>query len=167
MERSFNPAVLLVLLYVVLAVFVIATVPQLPLLVATHFNASGHADGWMPRASIAGFTLVFGFVMPAFMLTVFWVIRFLPFSSINLPNKDYWLAPERREETFARMLRHGVRLGCLSLALVTGLHYLILVANSQTPPEVSTRMIAGLTIAFAAGLVVWIVTLFRVLRLHS
>jgi Domain of unknown function (DUF1648) len=46
---------------------------QLPAYVATHFDAAGRANGWMPRAASLAFTL--GFM--AFMLAVFTVILYV------------------------------------------------------------------------------------------
>jgi uncharacterized membrane protein len=73
--------------------------PQLPNVVASHFNERGVVNGWQPKSGffivliaasvIAG---VVGFGIPRIMRT-------LPVEMINLPNKRYWLAPERSEET--------------------------------------------------------------------
>src|SRR5207237_10482450 len=121
---------LVVLLYAVFAGYVISTIPQFPEIVATHFSAGGHADGWMVRASFIRFSLIFGMAMPVFLVTIFWLVRFLPPSAVNLPNRDYWLAPGQRASTNAKLMRHSIWLACLTVALTTGLHYMILAANS-------------------------------------
>ena len=77
--------------------------PILPENVASHFNAVGVADSWMPKE---GF-LIFEIAILAIVIGHFSILPFLiekmPDSLINLPNKKYWLAPERRAATFALM----------------------------------------------------------------
>lgn len=77
--------------------------PQLPERIASHFNASGEADGWMSKSAF----IVFETGLLTFILGVFFCVSYfmpkLPNGLINLPNKDYWLAPERRAETFRIM----------------------------------------------------------------
>ena len=73
--------------------------PQLPDTVASHFSASGEADGWMSRG---GFIIFYAALM-VFLYGTFvgtgYLMRVLPDSYINVPNKNYWLAPVRREES--------------------------------------------------------------------
>src|SRR5580692_11121933 len=73
----------------------------LPERLASHFGASGLPNGWMtkPQFFIA-YALVF---LPA-LFVEFLVGRSVakkPADKLRLPNKEYWLAPERRAETFA------------------------------------------------------------------
>ena len=70
--------------------------PLLPNIVASHFDARGIPNGWSTKQAFfqifAGMTLlgaVLVFGMPK-------VIAFTPRQLINLPNKDYWHAPEQR-----------------------------------------------------------------------
>jgi hypothetical protein len=41
-----------------------------------------------------------------------------PDSRLNLPNKDYWLAPQRREETFASITGHLLWFGTATFLLL-------------------------------------------------
>jgi uncharacterized membrane protein len=81
--------------------------PQLPERIASHFNFHGEPDAWMSKSGF--FTFQFGLL--AFVCGLFFCISYflpkMPRSLINLPNKDYWLAPERRAETF-RVLRDKI-----------------------------------------------------------
>ncbi len=73
----------------------------LPQRVASHFNNAGQPDGWMSRdahtLSQVGITL---FIALLFFTLAMFLPR-LPDRFINLPHRDYWLAPTRRGETFA------------------------------------------------------------------
>jgi uncharacterized membrane protein len=79
---------------------------KLPARMATHFDANGLPNGWMSRD---GFFAFYAGIL-AFMLLVVVVlapasIGRLPPSMINLPNRDYWLAPERAAATKAKLGR--------------------------------------------------------------
>ena len=159
-----HPAALLLILFVCFAGYVVVTTQHLPPRVATHFNASGHADGWMSRTSILKFTLGFGFGLPAFLVTLFGLLRYLPNSMINIPDRDYWLAPERRDATYAMVWHHSFWLGSLTVALMAGLHYRIPRANAVSPPGISTMQITVLCGSFLLGTLAWILTLLRKLK---
>jgi uncharacterized membrane protein len=76
---------------------------ELPRRMASHFGPSGAADGFMSRD---GFMLVMALVsgVPVLLSTgVPALIRHMPNEAINMPNRDYWLSPERRERSISRL----------------------------------------------------------------
>lgn len=87
------------------AVFVIVTSLELPPVVASHFALGGIANGFMSRQGYVVFMLIMmvGLVV-VFELTTR-ALRLFPARSFNLPNRDYWLAPERRDETLRNIER--------------------------------------------------------------
>ncbi len=106
-----------------------------------------------------------GLGFPVFIVGVFFAIRFLPDSVINLPRRGYWLAPERRAATFAYAFRHSFWIASMLIGLSAGVEYLTLQANRQgaAMAHLSTPALA-LTGCFFAGTVVWIVCMFRRFR---
>lgn len=74
--------------------------PQLPLRVASHFNARGLPDGYMARETFFTDLALLGGGLVVLLLLTPLLLRALPDSLINLPHRDYWLAPERRTESF-------------------------------------------------------------------
>lgn len=76
-----------------------AVYPQLPGVVASHFDGRGAPNGWQTKqAFFAGFVgMTVLCVLIGFGLAR--MIGALPIQLINLPNKRYWLAPEHREDT--------------------------------------------------------------------
>jgi serine/threonine-protein kinase len=146
------------------AAFVVATTPALPPTVATHFGGGGLADGWMTRDGYRLFILFFVVVLPLGMVAALgWLPRARP-GWINIPNRDYWLAPERRDATADYLLGHACWLGVLMVALIAGIHYALLAANAQTPPRLSTPLFVALLLGFFLGLGLWIAALYRRLR---
>jgi serine/threonine-protein kinase len=104
---------------------------ELPERMASHFDASGHADGWMSKA---GFFVLFGLSFASVTLVPAVIARFaprFPDSLVNLPNKAYWLAPERRAETFGYIARWLLWLGAVSALLFTWLLSSTIEANLQ------------------------------------
>ncbi|HOJ73075.1 MAG TPA: DUF1648 domain-containing protein [Phycisphaerae bacterium] len=93
-------SVLVGMLLIELAVYY----PRLPDRVVSHFGASGEPDGWQSKQAFTTFTIAFPIVLAALMIgaqaTMLYLGR-IPISLVNLPNKKYWLAPERRAETLA------------------------------------------------------------------
>ena len=78
--------------------------PQLPAVMASHFSARGIPNGWAPKPM---FFLIMGIAVFVSALPGFLAPRQIesrPPARLNLPHKDYWLAPERREDTW-RFLR--------------------------------------------------------------
>lgn len=145
----------LAFLWAAFASYVWFTAEQLPERVATHFGTSGAADAWMLREGYVRFTLVMGFALPAFILGVFALIRRSAGWGLNIPHKDYWLAPERREQTFAFIQRQGAFLAGLLIIFFAALHHSILAANMRTPAALSVADAGWLGGGFLAGMIVW------------
>lgn len=75
--------------------------PALPLKVASHFNVNGRPDSWMNKSSFVAFhAFIIAAISAMFFLTGFF-LRKIPVALLNLPNKDYWLMPEKREDTYS------------------------------------------------------------------
>ncbi len=162
MNRRHRVAVvILAVFWLGFAGYVSLTAPQLPESVATHFGAGGKPNGWMTRAQHLRFTLAMGTALPAFILGVFAFMRRRPDRMLNIPNRDHWLAPDRREATFDFVQRCGYWLAGLLIAFLAGLHHSILAANSRSPVALSPADFLTVTGVFLAALVVWIVLLCR------
>ncbi len=86
--------------------------PLLPERMAGHFNFEGLPNGWEPKdvffllmLVVIGVTAVIPFLSPR-------LIAARPDNRINLPNRSYWLAPARREETFRFITAQMAWFGC-------------------------------------------------------
>lgn len=146
------------------ATFVWHTSASLPPVVASHFGSNGAADGFMPRDTYVAMMLVIAVGLPL-------LIAFLPGAlasrggkNLNIPHREYWLAPERRENTITFLRLHGQWFAA-ALALFLGhVHWLVVQANMLRPPQLSTfGMVAGL-VAFFVFLGSWLVVLFARFR---
>jgi uncharacterized membrane protein len=119
--------------------------PRLPERIALNFDASGHPDGLGTRneffavegAVVAGMTVL--------LLLLEWLVPRMPASRVNMPNKDYWLAPERRAATDLMIQRWLSAFLLLSLGfLVYVIQLAILVNVTGDNAYMSVPMWAGL-----------------------
>ena len=95
------------------------------------------------------------------MVALCYATRFLPNNLVNLPNREFWLASERRQETAAYVGRHSLWLACMMVLFFTGLHLLVVVANRPGSRELSMSWILVLTFGLLAGTGVWAAGLLR------
>lgn len=161
MKSARAPILLLALLYAGFVALVWLTREQLPERVASHFGASGRADGWMSRDSHVRYVMTFGLVFPMVVPAICYCVRFLPAALINIPRREYWLAPERKAETTDYLFRHSLWLGCLAVCFIAGSHWMVVDANLSIPPRLSTPLLASVAGGFIVGLVCWVGVLLR------
>lgn len=77
-----------------------ASYRAMPAVVASHFDAAGRPNSYAPREMLVGIHVFVVLTLGAVILINGAALR-TPNARFNLPHKDYWLAPERREETIA------------------------------------------------------------------
>jgi hypothetical protein len=135
-----GPAVTLLVSFLVVLGLIWMTGDTLPSHVASHFDASGTPDGWMSRNTYLGWMSGVAIGVSGVFVSIFLGIRFLPPSTINLPRREYWLAPERSASTMAFLMRAGIWLACISLWLLLGVHLFVLSANSSEPVHLSAAI---------------------------
>ena len=102
---------------------------RLPERMATHYNLAGQADGYQTRSGFAWSSALISLALFTLFAAAPALMARAPDRLVNLPNKDYWLAPERRAETLARLGVLVQWLGCATIALLVGVFELIVRAN--------------------------------------
>lgn len=135
--------------------------PQMPVRMASHFAASGTPNGWMTREQ---FFVVYAITFLPALFVEFWVGRKIsktPEARINLPNKGYWLAPERRGETFAYFETFFAWYGCALLLLLVFVFGLAMQANLSPEPRLPTAPTLTALAAFVLFNVAAIVAILR------
>jgi hypothetical protein len=143
--------------------FVITTSNQLPTHVAVHFDASGRATSFMSsgqyRLFILGFAIGLPIVLVATLRSVYSRAK-----SFNLPNREYWLAPQRIAGTRSFLVVHGVWFGTQFTGLMCFVHWLVLDANRQIPPTLSNQAFFIGLLAFFGCMVAWLGSLLITFR---
>jgi hypothetical protein len=55
----------------------------------------------------------------------------------NLPDRDHWLAPARREATLATLKGFAVAIGIVTTLFIGAVHLLLVQANGHSPPRLA------------------------------
>lgn len=117
--------------------------PQLPETVASHFDINGVPNGWMSKTT---FGVVMAFVTILTIGSTAGIALLLPHmqDAINIPNKDYWLAPERREETMAFIGSSLLWIACAVVLLLLVINFYVFRMNMEKTPALALPMIPTL-----------------------
>ena len=134
---------------------------KLPGIVATHFADGGRANGWQTHSAFfltelfaVSLATLLGFGVPALLAVI-------PASLINVPNKEYWFAPERRESTLVYFRMSFAWFGCGLLAFLIFVNELVFRANLTTPRQLNTTAFVTALFVFLAFTGAWTVSLIR------
>ena len=129
--------------------------PRLPERLATHFNVAGAPDGWSSRGSFLTVWIVTVAVMGVLFPGLRLLVRILPARFINVPRRDYWLAPGRDVYTREAIGELILWLGLLMLATMSGLNHLTLRANLSPSPDLGPWpwIIVGLNLVLLGTMV--------------
>ena len=151
-----GPQRLFIFLLVLVVVQSIYYYPQLPERVASHFDGRGWPNGWMTRGTFVGFYWSMAGLMALIFLGLPRFLRRAPNRWINLPRRDYWLAPERRAETVAYLGRQLLWMGSASLILFIVVFHLAFQANLTDAPRLSPAAFP-LIVAYLVFTLLWVV----------
>ena len=152
-----RPSRALILLLIVLALLqAVHYGPLLPDEIATHFDAAGQANEWTSKTGFLLTNLAFMIGMAALFFALPAGLSKIPNEWISMPNKDYWLAPERRAATLERVQRWSEWLGVATVALFLGITELTVLANLSTDPALGQGfwVLFGAYMIFMVGWVV-------------
>ena len=145
-------------------VFVLSTSQFMPDIVGSHFGLAGHADSLMPRGFYIRFMLSLLLGLPLLLVVIPNLFLSSSTARINLPNRDYWLAPEQRADTIAFLRNHNLRLGSILILFFCYVHWLVVQANRVYPPHLSSFWFIGGLIMFIVANLIWTVALFQRFR---
>ncbi|HKI11036.1 MAG TPA: DUF1648 domain-containing protein [Candidatus Acidoferrum sp.] len=135
--------------------------PLLPERMASHFSYDGTPNAWQPKDAffllmlvVVGLTFFGAFLTPRF-------IAARPDKRINLPHKDYWLAPTRREETFRFIAAQMAWSGCAMLFVLLFATFLAIRANLSSDGRFDNGTMIKVLAVFIFLMVLWIVHFLR------
>ena len=138
--------------------------PRLPARMASHWNAAGEANAFMPKDDFFKMHFVAAGLMAFVFLVVPLLITRLPSGMINLPNKEYWLAPERRARTAEKLQTFLVGFGNVMMLFLLLVFRETMHASLLPIPRLPYR-IWVLLILLGAWIIYWTVRMLRAFRL--
>jgi len=145
---------------------ILATSIGMPDRIATHFAADGTPNGFMTRSA---YLIVMGAVAVGIPALILYSLRramrrALGSDSINIPNRAYWLAPERRDASVAWLVGHAARLAAGVSVFAFILHLVLKRTNQLVPPRLDPATAMALLALSLCGVLAWAVGLVRHFR---
>ena len=133
--------------------------PQMPDVVASHFDGLGAANDWSGKN---GFFELYA-AMLALLILVFiyapkWSEKRARFG-MKIPNREYWLAAERLEQTKQFFRRQMLVMGVVHISLAIFTVQLAIQANLQQAPRLHHSIAWALGLYFVI-LIAWLIYFF-------
>jgi len=156
---------LLILTYTANIILAVASLHILPPEVATHFGTGGMADGWGSRESSALFSFILDTALLLLLMLSPRLIGTIPPQWINIPNSEYWLAPERQPRARTMLADAMDRFGVALFAFMFCAGMLMIRANLSDPVRLNEHLFLGSMAVFLIFTAIWIVWLYRRFRI--
>jgi uncharacterized membrane protein len=137
--------------------------PLLPARVASHYGVGGQPNGWTTRDGFLGFYFIILSVMAFAMFVLPHLLRYFRVAGINIPNREYWLRSDNREQAYEMLIHEMAWLGNAIFGFLAGVMQLVFEANIAAAghgrlAEAPFLMLTGIFLAFA---IFWAVRLHR------
>jgi hypothetical protein len=130
-----------------------------------HFAGRGVADGFMSAVGYAWLMTVLVVALPLLVANG-WLFRRAGRlrRHLNIPHRDFWLAPPRLVATACYVRAHMAWAGVGAMVFLCHVHAMVVRANELQPPALPMRpFMAGLGL-FLAALLVWLLALWHRFR---
>lgn len=135
--------------------------PRLPAVVAQHFGPQGNPNGWAPREFFFGLSWAILLLLSALLMLTPRLLNRMPASMINLPNKGYWLAPERKTKSLEFMQRQLEWMAVITVAFLVLVMHLAIRANLNPGHRLENTLFIVLLAVFVVSIFWQIATLYR------
>ena len=154
-----------ILCYVANVILALVSLAILPERVAIHFGWGGIPDNWGPNTVNTLFLIGLQTVL---FLALYFSPRMaviIPAKFVNLPHKEFWLAPENRDRFQAKFSAFVHRFGAALFAFLFAVGLLSIQANLSQPVRLQERPLFVLLALFLAYTLAWVIVFFRGFRL--
>ena len=134
---------------------------------AAHFNIQGSPDRFVPKAEFFRFQVQTLLVVILVSLPFQFLFLVLPPGAINMPQREYWLAPERRAGTLGRLNSFGVILFGIILLDVQAVFEISAYANLKMPIVFNAALMMAImaaSLVLVLSMLVLLVLSFRLPR---
>ena len=151
----------LVLIAVFTVIQIVLQAPNLPSPLAVRFNAAGAAVAWNSPHYFATINVVIVAVIVSAFLILPGMLSPRRRLRWRLPNREYWLAPERVPQTIDYLQRQFHWYGIVTLLLLMAVFQLVVDANAVRPAQLNVQRLGWLLASYAAFIIVWGWSLWR------
>ncbi len=132
---------------------------------AAHFNIQGSPDRFVPKAEFFRFQVQTLLVVILVSLPFQFLFLVLPSGAINMPHREYWLAPGRRAGTLGRLNAFGTIVFGIILLAVQAVFEISAYANLKTPIVFNTALMSAVMVASVVVILLMLVLLVLSFRL--
>jgi uncharacterized membrane protein len=133
--------------------------PQVPEVVASHFDGLGDPNDWSGRNGFFGlYAAMLVLLIIVFIFAPRWSEKRARYG-MKIPNKEYWLSPEHIDQTRAFFRRQMLVMGIVHLSLAIFTVQLVIEANFDQAPRLHHSIIWALGFYFAF-LIGWLIYFF-------
>jgi uncharacterized membrane protein len=137
--------------------------PQMPDVVASHFDGLGAANDWSSRKGFFGlYTVLLLLLVGVFIYVPSWSEKRARFG-MKIPHREYWLAPARIEQTRQFFRLQMLVMGVLHLCLMIFVMQLAIQANFNQIPRLHPSIGWALGLYFVI-LIAWLIHFYRHFR---
>jgi len=150
MDKGRLPNSIFILLVVFGAGQFVYYVPRIPEVLGAHFARGGFVNGWQTNTAFFSAELAMIVLATVVSFGIPRIISAVPVLQTNLPHKEYWLAPERRENTLAYIQVWSAWFGCGLLVFLLFVMELVFRANLRTPAQLDNAAFIPALLAFVA-----------------
>lgn len=136
----------------------------LPDRVATHFGSGGMPNGWASRDR----HMLISMIMTICLFLVFFslprLVRILPSSSLNLPDRNFWLKEENRQQLVTILETGFYEFGTAMMLFLFCISLLTCEANLKIPAHLNEPVMIALLALFLAYSAYWGIQFYRSLK---
>ena len=133
----------------------------LPERVAIHFGGGGLPDSWSSKYFHTIFFMLTDIVLFFLMYYLPQLVLFFPARYISLPNRDYWLQEQNRNELKTKLGGLTWEYGTFLFAFLFVIGFLAVMANLSHPVRLNEPLFLVVFIIFMIYTVYWIIKLTR------
>lgn len=113
---------------------------------AAHFNVQGEPDRFVSKAEFFWFQAQTLLVIILVSLPLQVLFMVMPPSLINMPNREFWLAPERQDETIGRLNSFGAMLFGMVVLMIQAAFEISAYANLRTPIQFNAGLMGAIMV---------------------
>lgn len=129
--------------------------PLLPDRIASHFSFKMQPDRWSPKNMVMLLDLSLMLAFAALFHFVAWIMGKFPTSWINLPNKDYWLCPDRKGQTLNQLATFFIWFGNVTLLFIVVTFNLTYQANLSSNQKAHNFWVALVLFLITIGFMIY------------
>jgi uncharacterized membrane protein len=124
--------------------------PRIPGILGSHFAQGGAVNAWQTKTAFFSTELAIIVIATVVSFGIPRLIAAMPVSLINLPHKEFWLGPGRRDKTLSYIRVWSAWFGCALLAFLLFVMELVFRANWHTPPQLNIAAFVPAILSFLA-----------------